>query len=105
MTLTLDASVSVDKILNVLAAAGHFNYTIKNEEAPKAVINKIEINTATEEDFKALPGIGDVLSKRIIKFRTSIHGFKSVDDISRTYGLSDSTFQLILPYLTISGEQ
>lgn len=32
MTLTLDASVSVDKILNVLAAAGHFNYTIKNEE-------------------------------------------------------------------------
>lgn len=32
MTLTLDASVSVDKILNVLAAAGHFNYTIKNKE-------------------------------------------------------------------------
>lgn len=32
MTLTLDASVSIDKVLNVLAAAGHFNYTIKNKE-------------------------------------------------------------------------
>lgn len=30
MTVTLDASVSADKLLNVLAAAGHFNYKIKN---------------------------------------------------------------------------
>lgn len=32
MTLTLDASGSIDKILNVLAAAGHFNYETKNGE-------------------------------------------------------------------------
>lgn len=71
-------------------------------EKPKPAIKKVDINTATEEDFKSLPGIGVVLSKRIVKFRNSIHGFKSVNDISKTYGLSDSTFQLILPYLTIS---
>ena len=74
----------------------------QKDEKPKTEIKQVDINTATEEDFKALPGIGDVLSKRIIKFRSSIHGFKSVNDISKTYGLSDSTFQLILPYLTIS---
>ena len=32
MTLTVDASGSIDKILNVLAAAGHFNYEKKNGE-------------------------------------------------------------------------
>lgn len=32
MTLTLDASVSIDKILNVLASAGHFKYVMKNGE-------------------------------------------------------------------------
>ena len=32
MTLTLDANVSADKVLNLLAAAGHFNYEIKNGE-------------------------------------------------------------------------
>lgn len=32
MTLTLDARVSIDKILNVLAAAGHFSYEMKNGE-------------------------------------------------------------------------
>ncbi|QEC67496.1 hypothetical protein FRZ67_09370 [Panacibacter ginsenosidivorans] len=75
-----------------------------NQEKPKSVIKKIDINTASEEDFKALPGIGDILSKRIIKFRNSIHGFKSINDVSKTYGLSDSAFQLILPYLTLSGD-
>lgn len=75
---------------------------IAKEERPKPSYKKIDINTATEEEWKALPGIGDVLSKRIVKFRSSMHGFKSVNDLSRTYGLSDSAFQLILPYLVMS---
>ncbi|MEZ2441146.1 FecR family protein [Chitinophaga sp. RCC_12] len=32
MTLTLDARVPIDKILNVLAVAGHFSYEMKNGE-------------------------------------------------------------------------
>ncbi|HRI22902.1 MAG TPA: helix-hairpin-helix domain-containing protein [Panacibacter sp.] len=64
-------------------------------------IKKIDINTATAEDFKALPGITDVLGNRIIKFRNAVEGFKTVEDIRKTYGLTDSVYQLILPYLTI----
>lgn len=77
----------------------------KNEDVQPATIavrsKKIDINTATAEDFKTLPGIGDVLGNRIVKFRNAIHGFKSVEDIKKTYGLSDSVYQIILPYLTI----
>jgi competence protein ComEA len=65
-------------------------------------LKKININTATAEELKSLPGLGDVLSNRIVKFRNAVHGFKSVEDVRKTYGLSDSTYQLILPYLTIS---
>ena len=65
-------------------------------------IKKININTATAEDFRALPGISDVVGNRIVKFRNAIHGFKSVEDIKRTYGLPDSIYNHILPYLTIS---
>ena len=64
-------------------------------------LKKTEINTATVEDWKAFPGIGDVLANRIIKFRTSIGGFKTVDQVAKTYGLSDSVFQVIKPYLYI----
>lgn len=62
---------------------------------------KININTATAGEWKALPGIGDVLSNRIVKFRNMLGGFKSVNDVSKTYGLSDSTFQAIKPYLVL----
>ncbi len=65
-------------------------------------ISTIDINTATAEEWKALPGIGDVLSNRIVKFRTKCGGFTSIDDLKKTYGLQDSTFQMIREYLTIT---
>ncbi len=60
---------------------------------------KININTATAEDWKAFPGIGDAIANRIVKFRTSVGGFKSVEQVGKTYGLNDSVYQLIKPYL------
>jgi competence ComEA-like helix-hairpin-helix protein len=62
---------------------------------------KININTASVEEWKTFPGIGDVIANRIIKFRASIGGFKSIDQVGKTYGLSDSTFQFIKPYLSL----
>ncbi len=76
--------------------------TIQQQQQPSnTTIKEIDINTATAEDFKTLPGIGDVLSNRIIKFRNAVDGFKALEDIRKTYGLTDSVYQLILPYLTI----
>lgn len=76
---------------------------IKNDQAVANTqthqYKKININTATVENWKAFPGIGDAIANRIIKFRTSIGGFKSVDQVAKTYGLSDSVFQQIKPYL------
>ncbi len=79
------------------------NYTpYSKPEYPSKQINIIDINTATVEDWKALPGIGEVLSNRIIKFRDKIGGFASIEQVAKTYGLKDSTFQLIKPYLKLS---
>ncbi len=77
----------------------------KTKNYPKQITKKIkpiDINSATAEEWKSLPGIGDVLSNRIVKFRSKLHGFSSVQDVKRTYGLSDSAFQFILPYLSLS---
>lgn len=65
-------------------------------------ITTIDINHATPEELESLPGIGPVLSKRIVKFRAALNGFTAVEDIKRTYGLSDSVYQAILPFLTIT---
>jgi DNA uptake protein ComE-like DNA-binding protein len=79
----------------------------KKREQPDIMVQfhqykKININTATNDDWKAFPGIGDAIANRIIKFRASVGGFKSVDQVSKTYGLTDSTFQFIRPYLYLT---
>jgi competence ComEA-like helix-hairpin-helix protein len=67
----------------------------------KPVEQKLEINSATREDFMALKGIGEKLSERIITFRDKLGGFASVDQISEVYGLSSETFQAIKPKLKV----
>jgi competence ComEA-like helix-hairpin-helix protein len=65
----------------------------------KKTIQPIDINEADSTDFIKLPGIGPVLSKRIVSFRQKLGGFYSVDQVAETYNLPDSTFEKIKKYL------
>jgi DNA uptake protein ComE-like DNA-binding protein len=67
--------------------------------ASKAPASPIDINTATIENWKQLPGIGDILAARIVKYRERSGGFVSTAQVRKTYGISDSLFTVILPYL------
>lgn len=60
-----------------------------------------DLNTASVTDLESLPGIGMVLADRIIKYRTSLGGFFTVDQIKECYGLPPETFEKIQPRLTI----
>jgi len=68
-------------------AAGH--YTI------------VMVNTATAADFRQFPGVSDAVANRVLKFRTSVKGFTSIDDVAKTYGLPDSSFKIMRPYLKL----
>jgi competence protein ComEA len=65
-------------------------------------ITPIDINTATIDEWKSLPGIGEILSARIVRFRETIGGFSAIEQVAKTYGLKDSTFQLIRPFLQLA---
>jgi DNA uptake protein ComE-like DNA-binding protein len=69
-------------------------YTSKPKE-----IQRVFINQADSTQWEALPGIGPKLASRIILFRTKLGGFISVQQVAETYGLPDSTFQKIKPFL------
>jgi len=62
----------------------------------------IDINTASIEQWKALPNIGDYYANKFVKTREGLGAFVSIDQIKETYGLADSTFQKIKPFLKIS---
>jgi DNA uptake protein ComE-like DNA-binding protein len=71
----------------------------------KGSYKTIDVNAAIADDFKVFPGMTDPVANRIIKFRNSINGFSSIDDVAKTYGLPDSTFKIMRPYLTITSKQ
>ncbi len=50
------------------------------------------INDADTLAWQMLPGIGTVLSNRIVKFRDLLGGFHSVDQLAEVYGVTPETF-------------
>jgi DNA uptake protein ComE-like DNA-binding protein len=82
-----------------LAPYFHWKSTVKKRKFHS--ISKLDINSAEIDEWKSLPGIGEILSKRIVKFRTNLGGFYKISQVAETYGLSDSTFQKIRPYLSL----
>lgn len=53
-------------------------------------IKLLNLNKANAEELKTIYGIGEVLSKRIIKFREKLGGLYSISQLKEVYGI-DST--------------
>jgi len=68
---------------------------------PATGYKPFNINTATAADFKVFPGVSYAVANRIIKFRNSLNGFTAIDDVAKTYGLPDSSFKIMKPYLRL----
>lgn len=56
---------------------------------------RIDINVSDSATLVNLPGIGPVLSSRIIKYRRLLGGFASVEQLKEVYGLQVETFDII----------
>ncbi|HEX5126771.1 MAG TPA: helix-hairpin-helix domain-containing protein [Rhodocyclaceae bacterium] len=63
----------------------------------------VNINTATEKELNALPGIGAVKAKAIVDYRKKNGNFKSVDDIQKVNGIGPSTFNSIKGQIAVNG--
>jgi DNA uptake protein ComE-like DNA-binding protein len=57
----------------------------------------IELNKCDSTLLDRLPGIGPVLSARIIKYRYLLGGFVSTEQLNEVYGLTEETFNRIAP--------
>ena len=55
----------------------------------------LDLNKCDSVSLVALPGIGPVLSARILKYRSLIGGYVSVLQLKEVYGLPEETFNLI----------
>jgi len=100
-------------LLVALCALVGFNYLTAQKPYANAVFDqkfaqpvtvqdssfRLDINLADSSEWTSLKGIGPRISQRIVRYRESIGGFRTVDQISNVYGLSPELFQEIKPYL------
>ena len=64
----------------------------------------VNINTATVEQLMLLPRVGPSVAGRIVDFREQNGRFKKATDLLLVKGIGDKTFELIEPYVAVSGE-
>lgn len=59
----------------------------------------VDINSAGQEAWMALPMVAEKRAAQIIRFRDVLGGFQSVEQVGEMYNLPDSVFQTIKPFL------
>ena len=65
-------------------------------------LNRIPFSEADSAILQIVPGIGQSTAARIVKFRESIGGFYSKNQLSEVYGLKPETIDMIWEYFDFS---
>ena len=69
--------------------------------APRGGDGRININTASRSELMDLPGVGEVISGRIIDYR-NLHGaFASIEDLKKVSGIGNKRFEAIRDLITV----
>lgn len=74
-----------------------------SKSSDKTSIPKIDINQATAEELIAIRGIGPALSERILKMRTALGAFVSMEQMSDVWGLSPEVVDEIKKRFFVEG--
>lgn len=64
--------------------------------------SKVNINTATEEGLKSIPGIGDTRAKSIIQYREENGGFQTIEDLMNVPGIKKGVFEKLKDSITVN---
>ena len=63
----------------------------------RAVTFPLDINRARLEELMELPGIGEKLAQRVVEYRQSQGGFRSVDELRKVRGIGAKRMERLRP--------
>lgn len=67
----------------------------RTEERRAMFLKRLDLNTASRQQLEALPGIGPVLAKQIIRERP----YANAEDLMRVRGVGPKLFEKLLPLI------
>lgn len=70
----------------------------KGKDLPPASIN---LNTASQDELQKLPGIGEVMSSRIIEYRRKHGKFYSLEELENVSGIGEKKFAKMKGFLKL----
>lgn len=62
----------------------------------------INLNTASRQALQRLPGVGPVLAKRILAYRSNGAPFEQVDELEQVSGIGPKTLATLRPMVRVS---
>lgn len=62
---------------------------------------KVDLNRAGQAELDALPGIGPVLAARIVAYRETHGGFRSVRDLRRVQGIGEKLYRSLAELVAV----
>ncbi|XP_072303444.1 endonuclease/exonuclease/phosphatase family domain-containing protein 1 [Eucyclogobius newberryi] len=77
------------------SAACNFSHVMVNQE-------RLNINTATEEELMTLPGVNRLVAQNIVEYRDCISGFKKVEDLALVSGVGATKLEAIKLEICVS---
>uniref|UniRef100_A0A3Q1EHD8 Endonuclease/exonuclease/phosphatase family domain-containing protein 1 n=1 Tax=Acanthochromis polyacanthus TaxID=80966 RepID=A0A3Q1EHD8_9TELE len=77
------------------SAACNFSHIMVNQE-------RLNINTATEEELMTLPGVNRTVAQNIVEYRDCIGGFKKVEDLALVSGIGATKLEVIKLEICVS---
>ncbi len=66
---------------------------VEFEQVGAVLKPRVELNSADTSQLIGLPGIGSVLSARIIGYREILGGFHNINQLMEVYGISEEVFE------------
>ena len=74
-----------------------------SQQSSDVITGLININTATCEELQTLPGIGEVIARRIVDYREENGNFQTVQDIAQVDGIGAKRLEAIIDLITVGG--
>jgi len=71
------------------------------QKAKPPSTDKVNLNTATEEQLQTLPGVGPSMAKRIVEHRSKVGKFAKIEEILNVKGIGEKKFQRMRDRLVV----